>query len=48
MADLNDFSKLEPLLVQLTETMMKRVPYAAALAVKREGMRASVSSRMVR
>ena len=44
MADLNDFSKLEPLLVQLTETMMKRVPYAAALAVKREGMRASVSS----
>jgi TldD protein len=44
MPDLNDFSKLDPLLAQLTAGMMKKVPYAAALAIKREGLRASVSS----
>ncbi|HTB21407.1 MAG TPA: TldD/PmbA family protein [bacterium] len=44
MPDLNDFSKLEPLLAQLVTGMMKKVPYAAALAIKREGVRATVSS----
>jgi TldD protein len=44
MPDLNNFAELETLLVRLTAGMMKRVPYAAALAIKREGVRASVSS----
>ena len=44
MPDLNDFAKLEPLLARLTEGMMKRAPYASALAIKREGERVSVSS----
>jgi TldD protein len=44
MAEINDFSKLEGLLEQLTGEMMRRVPYAAALGIRREGCRASVSS----
>lgn len=39
-----DFNKLEAQLATLVEAMMKKVPYASALAIRREGTRVSVSS----
>ena len=44
MADIKDLTKLETLLAGLVAEMGKKVPYAAALATRREGTRVSVSS----
>ena len=44
MADIKDLSKLEALLAALVAEMGKKVPYAAAMATRREGTRVSVSS----
>ncbi|MGH7442470.1 MAG: hypothetical protein ACREKE_07355, partial [bacterium] len=44
MPDPGHFGKLEALLVRITDSMARRIPYASALAIRREGMRATVSS----
>ncbi len=44
MSDSGEFQGLESTLAKLVEAMSRRVPYACALAIRREGMRATVSS----